>query len=165
MKVKILSLILAVSCNLQIVAQELIVIAEMRNHIVSSGDSLIAVSTFGDPFSGTSIENGIVVSTDIPIHLLFREVMTSVPDLPIIEGINAYPNPLHNLLILERNDVSTTFHLTITGINSTNPTEYTWESGNAKFELDIGKLIPGLYQVLITNEKITQARMFRIVKQ
>ncbi len=141
------------------------VIARLVNTQVVQQDSAIVISTYGHFPSGIYEQDGIIVSLE-PFTFLFADsASTSIPRLSAIEGLHVYPNPARDITFLKRQDVKGTFDIRIYNADGQVVEELQWPDGAESIELILDRYVQGLFFLSVTDENLTKASHFKMVKQ
>lgn len=140
------------------------VIARLVNTQVIRQDSVSVISSYGHFPSGIYEQDGNLVSLE-PFTFLFADsVSTSIPGLPVIEGLHVYPNPARDITFLSRQDMKETFDIRVCSPDGKIIQELSWPAGEERKELILDRYARGIFFLSVTDEKLTKATHFKIIK-
>lgn len=156
---------LVLYCNVSTAQDSLIVFSRLTNTEVFQQDSIVIVSNLGGFPGGIYEQDSLIISFEPFNFLLLRSGTTSVRDLPAIEGLNVFPNPVSEIAILQRETYDEEFMLQLYRTDGTAIREETWLPGSEKTYLSLEKESPGMYVLVVINAAGTQASSYKIVKR
>jgi hypothetical protein len=165
MKLSILALLCwLASLNLPC-AQELIVIGGIENKTIHQQDSIVVLSVLGSPFHHTALQNNLLVLTTFNPFIFSSDSITSTQTLSSIEGLNVYPNPTPDILVMHRTDILEAFDIDVHDMNGIRVRSWKWPPGVGSFQPSFQSLTPGVYLLAVSNEGKTKMNQYKIVKQ
>lgn len=164
MKIIYISIIICVLSTSLITAQDPVVFSNLANTQITQQDSIVMISTLGQPFGGIYEQNGLIINMEPFPFLLFGTGSTATRDLPAITGLNVYPNPVSDIAVLERDDTATGYQITLFDLDGKLLKEITWNAGEDKKQISLGDHASGIYLLTIMDEKLTKASHFKIAK-
>jgi hypothetical protein len=166
----VLSLVVILLATLQnIPAQDsLIVIARMTNTQISShpagNDTLIVISTLGEPIGGIRTENNLVISFE-PFPFAFLQGPSAVRNLPRIDDLHIFPNPARDHVVLQREKVDQTYSVEIYSLEGFLQKQFSWEAGSSVLRPPLHQYPPGMYILRVYDALLTKASQYRMIIQ
>ncbi|HLF64562.1 MAG TPA: T9SS type A sorting domain-containing protein [Saprospiraceae bacterium] len=146
-------------------AQDPVVISRLSNTQVVVKDSIIVVSTLGEPFGGIYEQNGLVINFEPFPFLLFGSGPSATRDLPAITDLKVYPNPVSDIAVLQRDGTKDRYLITLYLADGSLIHKSFWEAGAGNVTLALEQYARGIYILIVTDEELTKASHFKIVKQ
>jgi hypothetical protein len=164
MKTIILTLLACVSGWIDTVGQGAVVIGGFRNTDLVVQDDIISMATFADPVGGTTSQNGLLVTSDFFPFFFSADTVTATGDLEKIEGLQVFPNPTPDILVIQREEVEEDFSIEIFDINGVLLHSYTWPMGVGTYQPSFQAFAPGPYFISIMNQDKTRGNQYKIIK-
>lgn len=148
----------------KIMAQELEVFSSFNNTETTESNDLLIVTTMNIETSGVTEDNGLLVSAEVVPLLLIREV-TAVKDLPMIEGLSLFPNPVVSTATLQRQQAQEPLRIQMMSTTGMMMSQLEWMDGSATKDLSFMNFTPGLYIIRVINAEGTKGSDFKVVKR
>lgn len=145
--------------------QDNLFVGGLQNRSVHSQDSLLIITRIDMPFTVYAAnENGIVTDEAIPALLsIIEDTVTSTGTITLA-GISLFPNPTHDVLILQRDDISGELDIHIIDAKAQLIRKINWPEGVSAFQSSIRLFPPGTYFVTVTDKKQMRSAQFKILK-
>jgi hypothetical protein len=122
------------------------------------------ISTIGNPFSGATSENDVIVTSEPIPFLLFSAEQTSINNLPKFEGISISPNPAMEYVILRRQLPEDLIVVELYERDGKLIFQKNWAIGDVEMQIPMNALAEGIFILTLINEQGTKASRYKIVK-
>lgn len=166
MKKIICSSLLALACIPLMPAQEYIVLARMGQTTTVQQDSVLVIATIA-PMTFVNYQDSFLVTTE-PYYLLIasqEDSTTFLPALNRIEGISVYPNPTHDRLTLQKEDVPFALNIELFDTKGILLNTYSWPEHMESLQPNLTSLTSGTYFIRISNLEKTKGNIYKILKR
>ncbi len=145
-------------------AQEGTITGSFKNTQITIQDSVVLVSTLGAPYEYAILQNDVLL-TSSPLIYHIEEDTTSLASLQPIEGLNVLPNPVMDVMVIQRKDVSEDLHVNFVDSRGEMIRKLIWTSGVETLQPSLQSFASGIYFISITNTQGTKGNHYKIIKQ
>ena len=146
-------------------SQGAVAVPSFRNRQVVRQDNVIAISTLGEWNAFASTGDGVLVTSDFPLYLVVvPDTSTAVATEQRIEGVNVFPNPAPDILVIQRKDHRMQYLIEVCTIDGRRVQSQDWHAGVDVYQLSLQGYAPGTYVVTISDTVHNCRSTYRVVK-
>lgn len=165
MKIKFVLITVSLLLSILVMAQDPVIFSQLSNTQITQQDSIVMISSLGEPIGGIYTQNGLVISFEPFPFLILGGVSTGTRDLPAITDLEVFPNPVRDIALLRRQQTNDKYLIRMYQANGSEIWQSDWDQGEASLRILFERYPQGTYMLLVTDEKFTRASHFKIVKQ
>src|SRR4030095_952676 len=130
-----------------------------ENHIQFQ-DSVVVVSTLGATCEGETIQDSLMVITDFIIPTFLNTNPTLTDDIVKMEGIQLYPNPVPDALMLHRDNWKEDYIVEIFQTSGQSVRKMKWDAGIENLQMSCGNFTRGIYFIAVSNYDLSKRATF-----
>ena len=166
MKTRILNFILILFA-LPALSQGLVVQAEQIDVQIVNQDGLMLISSLGEAMNSLDLSGDLtVVGGYYPSALFDTTAPSGTRDYPPIEGLQAWPNPTSDAVILETTDKQhSAYRITLYNDAGQGVDTRTWSTGSFTIEIPLGIVVPGTYFIEVFDHVLVKRSVLTVLKQ